>query len=201
MYIYTRNSSRDPREIYFYLPWRVAAIIYLPLHLPAGERDGTDGNSPHPPRAGRHGTDFPRPRVSLLAFVSSRPGRVRLHTQRGRGSRDGGRGDWPADGWGKPGNGVIIGRGDLLDRTSSKLRRIDRINLPPRRNIEGEKARGGGCGLTRRRTRHKYDLAGPRSTNWELFGRNRDGERPANLSAELSVETSKRSGGGRSGKA
>lgn len=129
---------------------------------------------PHPPRAGRHGTDFPRPRVSLLVFVS-RPGRVRLHTQRGRGSRDEGRGDWPADGWGKPGNGVIIGRGDLLDRTSSKLRRIDRINLPPRRNIEGEKARGGGCGLTRRRTRHKYDLAGPRSTNWELFGRNRDG--------------------------
>lgn len=167
MYIYTRNSSRDPREIYFYLPWRVAAIIYLPLHLssPAGERDGTDGNSPPPPAS-----RSPRDRFSSAARVPPRlrflaPGRVRLHTQRGRGSRDEGRGDWPADGWGKPGNGVIIGRGDLLDRTSSKLRRIDRINLPPRRNIEGEKARGGGCGLTRRRTRHKYDLAGPRSTN------------------------------------
>lgn len=95
-----RSSSRDPREIYFYLPWRVAAIIYLPLLLPSPPPPGgeTERMEIPPGRGRRHGTDFPRPRVSLLASFR---GPARRGEGRGIGWRTGGGTD-----------GVIIGRGD-----------------------------------------------------------------------------------------
>lgn len=83
-----RSSSRDPREIYFYLPWRVAAIIYLPHSLPSPPGGETERMEIPPGRGRRHGTDFPRPRVSLLASFRGRA--VRLHGgARGEGLADG----------------------------------------------------------------------------------------------------------------
>lgn len=96
--------------------------------LPAGGE--TERMEIPPGRGRRHGTDFPRPRVSLLASFRGRP----CACTAGRGARD-----WLTDGWGN-------GRSDYWTRGSStsKLRRIDRINLPPRRNIKA-KGGGGGC--------------------------------------------------------
>lgn len=109
-----------------------------------GSRRSSTSSTPSPPRRGerRNGWKFPPD-----AAVATGPiflGRACPSSPRfaagpcactaGRGARD-----WLTDGWGN-------GRSDYWTRGSStsKLRRIDRINLPPRRNIKA-KGGGGGC--------------------------------------------------------